>query len=166
MYMPMPRVEQIPASKILAIHRLQCAVTTHTIEINLPDLWPAIPQAAAGGRTAPREIAYRPRGAQPPPSRPHAKGVTNKVVTAKYNVATFLPIFLLEMFSRVAYLYFLLQARCGAAQRPGEPPPHCAGGRNVCKLPRAPRRRRPVLSTHIVQTAGCLSHPPPHLPCG
>lgn len=32
------------------------------------------------------------------------------MVTAKYNIITFLPIFLFEMFSRVAYLYFLLQA--------------------------------------------------------
>ena len=35
----------------------------------------------------------------------------NSVKTAKYNVVTFLPIFLWEMFSRVAYLYFLLQVR-------------------------------------------------------
>ncbi len=37
--------------------------------------------------------------------------VNNGVKTAKYNVITFLPIFLFEMFSRVAYLYFLLQVR-------------------------------------------------------
>lgn len=37
-------------------------------------------------------------------------GTTNRVDTSKYNVATFLPIFLYEMFSRVAYFYFLLQA--------------------------------------------------------
>lgn len=36
--------------------------------------------------------------------------VSNRVVTSKYNIVTFLPIFLFEMFSRVAYLYFLLQA--------------------------------------------------------
>lgn len=36
---------------------------------------------------------------------------SNRVVTSKYNFITFLPIFLFEMFSRVAYLYFLLQAR-------------------------------------------------------
>ncbi|GAB4813241.1 hypothetical protein N2152v2_000287 [Parachlorella kessleri] len=35
---------------------------------------------------------------------------TNRVVTSKYNVVTFLPRFLFEMFSRAAYLYFLLQA--------------------------------------------------------
>ena len=34
----------------------------------------------------------------------------NGIKTAKYNVVTFLPIFLFEMFSRAAYLYFLLQA--------------------------------------------------------
>lgn len=36
---------------------------------------------------------------------------TNKVVTSKYNVITFLPYFLFEMFSRAAYMYFLLQVR-------------------------------------------------------
>eukprot|EP00803_Ostreobium_quekettii_P002905 evm.model.scf_903.4 EVM.evm.TU.scf_903.4 scf_903:32108-44084(+) len=35
---------------------------------------------------------------------------SNAIKTSKYNVATFLPIFLLEMFRRAAYLYFLLQA--------------------------------------------------------
>lgn len=35
---------------------------------------------------------------------------TNRVVTSKYNLVTFLPIFLFEMFTRVAYLYFLIQA--------------------------------------------------------
>ena len=39
---------------------------------------------------------------------------SNKVVTSKYNVVTFLPIFLFEMFSRVAYLYFLLQVQAAA----------------------------------------------------
>jgi hypothetical protein len=34
----------------------------------------------------------------------------NSVRTAKYNVLTFAPIFLWEMFSRAAYLYFLVQA--------------------------------------------------------
>lgn len=33
----------------------------------------------------------------------------NMIKTAKYNPITFLPIFLFEMFSRVAYLYFLFQ---------------------------------------------------------
>jgi len=32
------------------------------------------------------------------------------VTTSKYNLVTFLPIFLFEMFTRVAYLYFLIQA--------------------------------------------------------
>lgn len=39
------------------------------------------------------------------------KYVNNGISTAKYNVITFLPIFLFEMFSRAAYLYFLLQVR-------------------------------------------------------
>ena len=34
----------------------------------------------------------------------------NRVTTSKYNLVTFLPIFLFEMFTRVAYLYFLIQA--------------------------------------------------------
>lgn len=42
----------------------------------------------------------------------------NNIRTAKYNVITFLPIFLFEMFSRVAYLYFLAQV--GAAESHGQ----------------------------------------------
>ena len=38
---------------------------------------------------------------------------TNSVTTAKYNVATFLPRFLFEVFSQVAYFYFLVQVRRG-----------------------------------------------------
>ncbi len=34
---------------------------------------------------------------------------TNNIKTAKYNLITFFPIFLFEMFSRAAYLYFLAQ---------------------------------------------------------
>ncbi len=37
--------------------------------------------------------------------------VGNGIRTAKYNVLTFAPIFLWEMFSRAAYFYFLIQAR-------------------------------------------------------
>lgn len=33
----------------------------------------------------------------------------NNIKTAKYNLITFFPIFLFEMFSRAAYLYFLAQ---------------------------------------------------------
>ena len=35
--------------------------------------------------------------------------VPNSIRTAKYNAITFFPIFLIEMFGRVAYLYFLAQ---------------------------------------------------------
>ncbi len=37
--------------------------------------------------------------------------VTNSVTTAKYNPVTFLPRFLVEVFSQVAYFYFLVQVR-------------------------------------------------------
>ena len=37
--------------------------------------------------------------------------LSNNIKTAKYNPVTFLPIFLFEMFSRIAYLYFLFQVR-------------------------------------------------------
>ena len=37
--------------------------------------------------------------------------VGNDIKTAKYNLITFLPIFLCEVFSRAAYLYFLLQVK-------------------------------------------------------
>ena len=39
----------------------------------------------------------------------------NSVRTSKYNILTFLPIFLFTMFSRVAYLYFAAQARSSGA---------------------------------------------------
>ena len=45
--------------------------------------------------------------------------VHNGIKTAKYNVVTFLPIFLFEMFSRAAYLYFLLQVRLLSNSPPG-----------------------------------------------
>jgi hypothetical protein len=35
----------------------------------------------------------------------------NRVKTGKYNAFTFLPLFLIEMFSRAAYAYFLCQVR-------------------------------------------------------
>ena len=40
---------------------------------------------------------------------------TNNIKTAKYNLITFFPIFLFEMFSRAAYLYFLAQVPQSAA---------------------------------------------------
>lgn len=53
-----------------------------------------------------REIHFHPLAGPVPAPIPE----TNRVVTSKYNVITFIPIFLFEMFSRVAYLYFLIQA--------------------------------------------------------
>ena len=45
-----------------------------------------------------------------PKAIPEAEFCNNAVSTAKYNIATFLPLFLFKMFSRVAYVYFLVQA--------------------------------------------------------
>ena len=42
---------------------------------------------------------------------------SNSIKTAKYNLITFLPIFLFEMFSRAAYLYFLAQVGNAGAHR-------------------------------------------------
>ena len=53
-----------------------------------------------------REIHYCPKN----PDIVNHIDETNRVVTSKYNIVTFLPRFLFEMFSRVAYLYFLIQA--------------------------------------------------------
>jgi hypothetical protein len=39
----------------------------------------------------------------------HDKYASNSIKTSKYNILTFMPVFLFEMFSRVAYLYFLFQ---------------------------------------------------------
>ena len=63
--------------------------------------------APSGGGEGVREIHYCPRSGTP---SSNTILETNKVVTSKYNFVTFLPIFLFEMFSRVAYLYFLVQA--------------------------------------------------------
>lgn len=41
--------------------------------------------------------------------RQHPGHINNHVITAKYNALTFLPKFLFEVFSRLAYLYFLVQ---------------------------------------------------------
>ena len=44
------------------------------------------------------------------PGAKNAGAAPNAVSTAKYNVITFLPLFLFSMFTRAAYLYFLSQA--------------------------------------------------------
>lgn len=68
----------------------------------------------------------------------------NSIKTAKYNLITFLPIFLFEMFSRAAYLYFLAQ---------------------VCSLLYAKHWRcpsvHPMLSIAASSVASC--HMPPHM---
>lgn len=66
------------------------------------------------GEEAVRVIRFAPQ--QGDATALHNHKESNKVVTSKYNPVSFLPIFLFEMFSRVAYLYFLLQARQGAGR--------------------------------------------------
>ena len=56
-----------------------------------------------------REIHFEPQVSQNPNLEAFKKE-DNRVVTSKYNIVTFLPIFLFEIFNRVAYLYFLIQA--------------------------------------------------------
>lgn len=56
-----------------------------------------------------REIHFEPKESQNP-NLEAFKRENNRVITSKYNIVTFLPIFLFEMFTRVAYLYFLIQA--------------------------------------------------------
>lgn len=57
-------------------------------------------------------------GGRPTPGFAH-----NGIKTSKYNPVTFLPIFLFEMFSRAAYLYFLIQVP--PSIRPSLLPPSC-----------------------------------------
>ena len=56
------------------------------------------------GEEVGRIIRIRPEPDVPPPVFKN-----NRIRTAKYNAVTFLPVFLFDMFSRVAYLYFLAQ---------------------------------------------------------
>ena len=66
--------------------------------------WAALEDAAALADTESRRVLLG-------PGAPGAHFQGNAITTSKYNILTFLPIFLFVMFSRVAYLYFLLQAR-------------------------------------------------------
>ena len=81
----------------------------------------------------------------------------NSVRTSKYNIVTFLPIFLFTMFSRVAYLYFAAQAR---------PPDVAAALGASCTLPAvcgpvqtAPRTRC-SLHLHLWRVASPLPRRP------
>ena len=73
------------------------------------DVWAQLEAASAKevGGAEPRRVRLGPGGA----NEGHAG---NSIRTAKYNVATFVPIFLWTMFSRVAYLYFLCQVSARA----------------------------------------------------
>ena len=68
---------------------------------------------------------------------------TNSVTTAKYNVATFLPRFLFEVFSQVAYFYFLVQVCRRHARHDGSTSPHRRNYTRmisvICNIPNLPR---------------------------
>lgn len=67
------------------------------------------PKTKDGREDGFREIHFEPKESQNPNLEAFQRE-NNRVVTSKYNIVTFLPIFLFEMFTRVAYLYFLIQA--------------------------------------------------------
>ncbi|GFR47246.1 hypothetical protein Agub_g8931 [Astrephomene gubernaculifera] len=68
---------------------------------------PSVVRATTGAAAATAKTKVPTRWATTP-AAPAPLG--NRVVTAKYSLLTFPPIFLFEVFSRVAYLYFLAQA--------------------------------------------------------
>ncbi|KAK9839881.1 hypothetical protein WJX81_008363 [Elliptochloris bilobata] len=68
-----------------------------------PGEWAQLEDAEAHADRDSRRVLLGPRA-----HNAHFQG--NAITTSKYNIVTFLPIFLFVMFSRVAYLYFLLQA--------------------------------------------------------
>lgn len=66
------------------------------------DAYAAFEEAAGAASEGQRRVRLGPCAANP--------GFPgNSVQTSKYNIVTFLPIFLFTMFSRVAYLYFAAQ---------------------------------------------------------
>ena len=96
-------------SRCVAVH---CAVAF--VQAGMPSC--RCPSAATTAASTPPQVDERTRVVYIDQAQQRETGRTfesNRVVTSKYNIITFLPIFLFEMFSRVAYLYFLLQARRG-----------------------------------------------------
>ena len=87
--------------------------------VQLPDKWAqleaAVPSSPRATSDSPKPAAADRRAAPPRrvllgPGAKNAGAAPNAVATAKYNVVTFLPLFLFSMFTRAAYLYFLSQA--------------------------------------------------------
>jgi hypothetical protein len=79
-------------------------IETSLQQVQAPDAWRELqdtPDAIAGDS----RLIYSGQGA----SAVQQRFCGNSIHTAKYNVVTFMPIFLFTMFSRVAYLYFLSQ---------------------------------------------------------
>ena len=66
--------------------------------------WAELEDAEAAADSVSRRVLLGPGAAA-------ARFPGNAITTSKYNIVTFVPIFLFVMFSRVAYLYFLLQVR-------------------------------------------------------
>ncbi len=86
----------------------------------------------------------------------------NNVTSAKYTLLSFAPVFLFETFSRVAYLYFLLQASlswCGA-----RPTAHGAAARDARRTARraAPGAWvQPAPAWRLLRTPCAAPLPPP-----
>jgi hypothetical protein len=102
-------------------------------------------------------VFYAPRGTPPA----NTVLTSNRVITSKYNILTFLPLFLYQMFSRVAYLYFLLQARLVLLCRDVLCCSAGAAGRHGQGLPAARRR---CVSGRLAARPTCLP-PLVHLTC-
>lgn len=74
----------------------------------VPDAWAGMDDGTAGEEDdGTSRVVYAGPGA----ASFQQRFCGNDIHTAKYNVVTFVPVFLFTMFSRVAYLYFLSQVR-------------------------------------------------------
>ena len=96
-----------PYSRAADIARYQASVQLQESETMKMESSSSGKQSGKSQHPAVREIHFEPKEVLNPNIMYKE---TNKVVTSKYNLVTFLPIFLFEMFTRVAYLYFLIQA--------------------------------------------------------
>ena len=84
-------------------------------ELQVNGVWAELEDAEALADTDSRRVLLG-------PGAPNSHFQGNAITTSKYNIVTFLPIFLFVMFSRVAYLYFLLQARAPNWYKSSAPP--------------------------------------------
>lgn len=77
---------------------------TPSLALQIPDAWKSLEEDPSVTDATSRVI-YTGQGA----GNVQSPFCGNEIHTAKYNTASFVPIFLFTMFSRVAYLYFLTQ---------------------------------------------------------